>query len=145
MHFKETLFAGMEGGDAVSEVSFLSLADQCGFGLRDCNVAPLGSKLGEPGHEDTASTLSPPEQTCELCSLGCAGPTPGKGEPRPLPLSEILQRSQSRICTVPRCCSALMAPGGQGLLEKSRREESQALLQGSFAGRRSSQYYLLKN
>lgn len=37
-----------------------------------------------------------------------------------------------------------MAPGGQRVLEEDRRAESRAFLKGSFAGRRSSQYYLLK-
>lgn len=82
-----------------------------------------------------APTLSPPEQTFGLCSVGCVRPTPGKVSPEPLPLNEILPRSQCRTCAV---------PGGQGVLGEDRREESQALLKGLFAARCSSQYYLLK-
>lgn len=44
-------------------------------------------------HEDADSTspFHPFEQMFRLCLLGCSKPTAGKGEPRPLLLSEILQ------------------------------------------------------
>lgn len=91
--------------------------------------------------------VTPLSKSLSCVQLGCIRPNPGKDEPRPLPLSEILPRSQCRICAVPGCCSALHGPswaGAVGSGQESMREESQALVKGSFAGRRSSQYYLLK-
>lgn len=98
-----------------------------------------------------APALASPEQTLELCSSGGIRPSPGKGEPIALPRSEILQKwlLRSRDLSAGPALSQgsaqpCTAPGGQGVLGEDKGEESHALPKGSFAGGRSSQYYLLK-
>lgn len=144
MHFKETLFAVREAEDTFSQ--------KCHFCLLQTVVVLVCLTLMMPSGAlswvcqgtmmlPAPHLVTPLSKSLSCVQLRCIRPSPGKGEPRPLPLSEISQRSQCRICAVPGCCSAL-----QGLLDEDRRarEESQALLKGSFAGRSSSQYYLLK-
>lgn len=149
MHFEETLFARIEVGDTFSQ--------KCNFCLLQTIVVLACLTLMMPSGAlswvcqgtmmlPAPHLVTPLSQSLNCVQLGCIRPNPGKGEPRPLPLSEILQRSQCRICAVPGCCSALRGPRwarGVGRGQESTREES-GTSQGLICCRRSSQYYLLK-
>lgn len=124
MHFKETLFAGLEVGDTFSQ--------KCHFRLLQTMVVLACLTLMMPSGAlswvcQGTMMLPAPHLVTSLSKslncvpLGCIRPNPGKGEPRPLPLSEILPRSLCRSVLSQGAAQPCMAPGGQGVLDENRR------------------------
>lgn len=130
---KHFLLEWKVGGHFLSEVPFLSLADHCGFGLLDPSDAFWALSWVCQGTRmlPTPHLVIPLSKPLSHVPLGCVRPTPGKGEPRPLPHSETLQRWLLRSGD-PSAGSALsqgtaqpcMAPGGRGCWKRTGEQES---------------------